>query len=105
MDPFYAFAQYPSQTLEDSTLLVHVEKELEKSIEKLHLLKSLAMVNFAKAVLSSDEEIYKVLQLTVNGTLTAKLVADHFETHRQGQIFRSLVWLSKIGVLKITKAL
>jgi hypothetical protein len=63
------------------------------------------MVSFAKAVLPLDEEIYKMLQLTVNGTFTAKWVADNFETHRQGQIFRSLVWLLKIGVLKIAKAL
>lgn len=100
MDPFYAFAQYPTQTLQDSTLLIHVEEALEKSIEKFHLLKSLAMVNFAKAVLPSDEEIYKVLKLTANGTLTAKLVAENFEAHRKRHIFRSLVWLLKIGILK-----
>jgi hypothetical protein len=54
---------------------------------------------------AASEFIYKIRQLTVNDTFTAKLVAYHFETHRQGQIFSSLVWLLKIGVLKNTKAL
>jgi starch synthase len=103
MDPFYAFAQYPTNTLEESSILVPVEKQLEHSMEKVRLLMSLAMVNFSKAVLPSNEEILKVLHLTDKGAFTAKLIVQNFESNRQGHIFKSLVWLLKIGVLRLAK--
>jgi len=105
MDPFYAFANYPTHTLSESSLLVPVENQLEKSIEKVRLLKSLAMVHFAKVVLPTDEDILKVLHLTANGALTAHSIVEQFDASRRGNAFRSLVWLLKIGILKISKLL
>jgi hypothetical protein len=110
MDPFAAFASYPTHKLTENTLLVlsSASADLktdtlakEQAIEKVEAYRQLSMVNFAKQVLPTQEEI-KQLILNTSGTPQRAIeLLKGIEVQRQAFVFRSLTWLMKLGVLSL----
>jgi len=101
MDPFCAFAAYPTQTLTQQTVLGLVDADAQTALTRTLAYRQLAMVDFAKAILPSEAEIQAVLSAAATGPKTAaELVAD-IPAERQALVFRALVWLVKLGVLRV----
>ncbi|MFM8919147.1 MAG: glycosyltransferase family 4 protein [Limnohabitans sp.] len=100
LDPFQAFAAYPSSVLKPTTQLALVDASADLAKARVNQYKSLAMVNFAKWVLPSDSEIAAVLQLAESGPCTAQALVQGVAADRQAFVFRALVWLMKLGVLR-----
>ena len=101
MDPFHAFANYPTQTLTLQTRLGLVDTSLESAVVRASAYRQLAMVNFAKLVLPEDAEIRLVLQAATAGPKSAGELVQHIETTRQAFVFRALAWLVKLNLLKV----
>ena len=59
------------------------------------------MVNFAKLVLPSDEEVAQLLSTAAKGPCSAQELLHSIEPSRQAFVMRSLVWLLKLGVLRL----
>ena len=102
MDPFHAFASYPTNTLKLNSFLILVDASADIALKRLTQYKQLSMVNFAKLVLPSDEEIFLVLSVAQNGATIAENLLSNIEPIRKPFVFRSLVWLIKMGVLRLT---
>jgi hypothetical protein len=108
MDPFAAFASYPTHTLNENTLLVLKPQSLHASelmdiqsqaVLQVEAYRQLAMVNYAKQVLPTPEE---VKHLIGNAATMPKRVIDlleGIEAARRPNAFRSVAWLLKLGVL------
>jgi len=101
MDPFHAFAAYPTQTLKPQTVLGLVDGDADRALERTLAYRQLAMVDFAKVVLPTEAEIRAVLQAAAAGPKAALELVAQIPAERQAFIFRSLVWLVKLGVLKV----
>ena len=101
MDPFHAFAAYPTQTLTGQTVLGLVDGDVETGITRTLAYRQLAMVDFAKAVLPSEEEVRHILGATAGGPKAALELITGIPAARQPFAFRSLVWLVKLGVMKV----
>jgi hypothetical protein len=97
MDPFHAFASYPTQTLTPETLLVRVDEDVEVALKKVAAMRALAMVDFAKLVLPTEEEVRLVLS-AAEATATERIAAISEE--RRPYVLRALAWLMKLGVLR-----
>ena len=63
--------------------------------------RALAMVNFAKDMLPSEMECRMVLDKLVQGPQPAGALVQNLAAERQAPVFRTLVWLMKMGVLKM----
>jgi hypothetical protein len=100
MDPFHAFANYPTQSLTAQTLLALVDADAPTAIQRAMALRQLAMVDFAKAILPTKDEIESVLHAALQPQPAQALVANTAQA-RQTFVFRSLAWLLKLGVLKV----
>lgn len=101
MDPFHAFAAYPTQTLTEQTVLGLVDADVDTALQRTLAYRQLAMVDFAKVVLPSEDEIRAVLQAAaVAGPQAAVALVAAIPAQRQAFVFRSLVWLVKLGVLR-----
>ena len=101
MDPFKAFASYPTGTLKPETpmdLVGPVQIALEKALK----LKALAMVDYAREILPTDDEIRLVLLAAESGPGRADGLVAGIDSTRQLVVFRSLTWFIKLGVLKIS---
>ena len=108
MDPFDAFGSYPTHTLNEGTLLVLKPQSLNASewmdiqaqaVLQVEAFRQLAMVNYAKQVLPTPEE---VKHLIGNAATTPKRAIDlleGIEAARRPNAFRSVAWLLKLGVL------
>jgi len=96
MDPFHAFASYPTHTLTPETLLVRVDKDVEVALKKVAAMRALAMVDFAKLVLPTEEEVRLVLSAP-EATAAERVAAISEE--RRPYVLRALAWLMKLGVL------
>ena len=108
MDPFTAFASYPTHTLNENTLLVLTPQRLNPSdlpntkvqiMLQVEAYRQLAMVNYAKQVLPTPEEVNQIID---NASTQPKHAIDlllGIEAPRRALVFRSLAWLMKLGVL------
>ncbi|MCH2549059.1 MAG: glycosyltransferase family 4 protein [Alphaproteobacteria bacterium] len=103
MDPFNGFDQYPSRILALETLFVLVESNSQDSIDRLREFLKLSMVNYAQLVVPDIDEISEVLNNLESGPMSAKELVKNFPDNRQAYIFRSLLWLLKLNILKVYK--
>jgi alpha-maltose-1-phosphate synthase len=101
LDPFLGFAGYPSQQLTSETVLALTDRNLKDVMERAADIRKLAMVNFAAYVLPSKEEIDGILKILHDQALPVKSIVLDTPPKHQPFTFRSLVWLLKIGVLRI----
>ena len=101
MDPFHAFAAYPTQTLTPQMVLGMVDADVQIAYERVNAYRQLGMVNFAKVVLPTDAEVQTVLDAAASGPKTATELVQAIAANRQAFVFRALVWMVKIGTLKV----
>jgi glycosyltransferase involved in cell wall biosynthesis len=101
IDPFYSFESYPTHTLKPDSVLMMVDASVQESMTRVQQYQDLAMVNFAKLVLPTQEEIAQVLGVAAKGQATAQSLLQDIAPARQAFVFRSLAWLLKLGILKL----
>jgi hypothetical protein len=101
MDPFFAFESYPTQTLKPTSMLALADASATEALLRVNQYKTLAMVNFAKLVLPTDAEIAHVLNAAAHAPCSAQALIQEIEPSRQAIVMRSLVWLLKLGVLRL----
>ena len=100
MDPFHAFASYPTQSLTPQTRLALVDADAQTAITRALVYRQLAMVDFAKLILPSEAEITSVLQ-TATVTGAALEWVQVIPEERRPFVFRALAWLVKLRVLTV----
>lgn len=101
LDPFHAFASYPTQTLIPQTVLGLVDADVATAIRRVNSYLQLAMVNFAKDMLPTHGEVESVLGTAASAPKPASELIQHISVERQAFVFRALAWLVKLGVLKV----
>lgn len=101
MDPFHAFASYPTRTLSEQTLLGLVNADADTALKRTLAWRQLAMIDFAKVILPTEAEIQGVLRAAASGPRAARELIATIPADRQSFVFRSLVWLVKLGVLRV----
>ncbi len=101
MDPFLAFAAYPSATLTPQTVLGLADGDAPAALGRLDRLMGLAMVNFPRAVLPADEEIRAVIEAAAAGARPAAELVAALPAARRPFVFRALAWLLKLGILRL----
>ena len=101
MDPFHAFASYPTALLTPQTLLGLVDADVQTALKRVAQYRQLAMISFAKLVLPTDAEVQAVLNGLAAGPKTASELIQPISAERQAFVFRALVWLVKLGVLRV----
>ena len=100
MDPFHAFASYPTQSLSPQTRLALVDADADAAITRALAYRQLAMVDFAKVILPTEAEVRAVLQ-TATSTGAALEWVQGIPEDRRPFVFRALASLIKLGVLKV----
>jgi hypothetical protein len=99
MDPFHAFASYPTRLLTPKTLLGLVDVDIDMALQRTLAYRRIAMINFAEFVLPTDHEIRTVLAAADSGPRPAEELIARIHPERQPHVFRALVWLVKLGTL------
>jgi alpha-maltose-1-phosphate synthase len=100
-DPFHAFAVYPTKVLTPETRLELGTGNLETAVQKVNTFRQLSMVNFARLVLPEEAEVTAVLEAAAASQVIAIDLIKNVPEHRRAFVFRSLVWLVKLGILKV----
>lgn len=102
LDPFYAFANYPTSTLTGQSLIsVDAGDTIESLHEKFKALSSLAMVKFAQAKFVEEEEVLAIFASLLDGPYLAQKLVEQFPVARQPFVLRSLAWLAKLGLIGV----
>ncbi len=99
MDPFHAFASYPTKVMSQQTLLALVDADTSTAIKRTLAYRKLAMVDFANLILPTEDEIHGVLSAASSTPQTAQVLLLSIEPARQAFVFRAFLWLLKMGVL------
>ncbi len=100
MDPFHAFASYPTQSLTPQTVLGLVDADLNTAVARALAYRQLAMVDFARNILPTEAEVRAVLA-AAQSLAAASGLLQGIAPERQPFVFRALAWLVKLGVLKV----
>jgi glycosyltransferase involved in cell wall biosynthesis len=96
-DPFHAFAQYPSITLQMTDRI----SRTDMTNETFEALKTSPLILFAGVSVPSTEECVAILAMIEHGPRTALEITAKFPPNRQAVVFRGLVWLNKFGLVTI----
>jgi alpha-maltose-1-phosphate synthase len=100
MDPFAAFASYPSHLMTVQTQFALADSDVEQSCARVTQYRALAMVDFADAVLPTDGEVRHILQSCRAGPVSATALVEGIIPERRAIAYRGLAFLTKAGVLK-----
>lgn len=100
-DPFAAFEAYPTHILTEATHLEATASDVVALCAQVEAMRTLAMVNFAKIVLPTPDEVRLVLTSAVKGPTRAVDLVRDIEAERRALVFRSLGWLLKLGALRL----
>jgi len=101
MDPLHAFAAYPSGVLMTDTRLALVDDQVHTALQRLAQYSQLGMVRYAQASLLSPAEAQEVLRQLGGGPATAHELVSACSPARQKVVFKGLVWLLKLGLLRV----
>ena len=104
MDPFTAFAAYPSTALSLETPLVLTEADPASALNRLEALLSLTMVAYAAPILASRQELAELLRAAARGASPARDLVACLPATRRAVAFRSLLWLLKMDLLRVSAA-
>lgn len=101
LDPFTSFQGYPSGWLEETTRL-RLRGEPAERLQTGLALRRLAMVEFAAAVLPTEQELEQVLQALARGNATAGDVLAMVlqKPARRGPLLRGMGWMLKVGLIE-----
>jgi len=101
MDPFHAFASYPTHTISSNIFVDKVDQNIKSSLKTALELRNSKMVNFAQYVLPKEEEIQLILNEIEKGSNSVKDIVENTPEKRKPYLIRSLGWLIKMGLLKV----
>jgi len=101
MDPLHAFAAYPSGVLKADTRLALVDASVEAALQRLAQYSQLSMVRFAQSSVLSQDEAQAVLRQLGEGPATAQDLVSGGSHLRQKLVYRGLVWLLKLGLVRV----
>jgi glycosyltransferase involved in cell wall biosynthesis len=100
-DPFDLFAAYPTRPMAETMMLGLVDADASAAWTRLAAMRALAMVDFAKYVLPDESELRAVLEAAAAGPRAARDLVSAIAPARQAFVYRALVWLVKLGVLRV----
>ena len=101
MDPFEAFAAYPTQLLGPHTVVALPAVGLEAAEQWLHSCLSLAMVTYASSVLLNELEALAMLQRLAPAPLPIAQLLGTASPTESSRLIRGVAWLLKLGVLRL----
>ena len=100
MDPFAAFAGYPTATLTPATRFELAAPNPEAAAARLQRLMALWMVSFERLVPLPPAEAQMVFARLADGPRAARDLVAGLEPARGPAVFRGLVWLAKLGLIR-----
>ncbi|QLA18207.1 glycosyltransferase family 4 protein [Desulfolutivibrio sulfoxidireducens] len=100
-DPFDAFACYPTTILTPNTMLRLVGDTADSAVARVAACQKLAMVRFAAPLFPSEREVRLVLEAATSAPRAAIDLLREIVPERRAFVFRSLAWLTKLGVLAV----
>jgi hypothetical protein len=70
------------------------------ALQRVSAYRALAMVDFARAVLPTADEVRLVIEAAAGGPKPAGALVEGIPAARRPFVLRGLAWLVKLGVLK-----
>lgn len=101
LDPSIGFSSYPTTQLTQETTL-RLAMPVDDALRLLAELKTLRMVDYAKLVFPTDEEINEVLSTASERPRPASELLVSIDPARKPYVLRSLAWLAKLGILSFS---
>jgi alpha-maltose-1-phosphate synthase len=101
MDPFAAFAAYPTHLLGSETRLALSSDNIDELASRIESLWKLAMVAYAGLTRMSPDEVATVLRAARGGVQPAKDLLHDIPAARRLHVLRGLAWLVKLGIFVI----
>jgi alpha-maltose-1-phosphate synthase len=103
MDPFAAFAGHRTRALTAQTHLALVDKDAETALGRVSQYRALSMVAYASHLMPTEPELRQMLALSEAGPTSGADLIAKVEAKRQRVALRGLVWLVKLGVMKVVE--
>ena len=101
MDPFAAFAAYPTHLLGPETRLGLASDNIDELKVRIESLGKLAMVSYAGLTRISPDEVAAVLRAASLGVQPAHELLHDIPAARRLHVLRGLAWLVKLGIFVI----
>ncbi|QLA17391.1 glycosyltransferase [Desulfolutivibrio sulfoxidireducens] len=101
MDPFSAFAGYPTGRLGPGTMLGPSGDDPGETTQRVAEFRKLAMVAYAEALFPTEEETRAILDRAASEPAPASELVGFAPQQRRAFLLRALPWLVKLGALTV----
>ena len=101
MDPFAAFAAYPTVVITGETRLALTDESPSVLAERVDRLRKLAMVNYSALTVLSPDEVAVLLSAAKGGSCHVSELLREIPPSRRPHVLRGLVWLVKLGIFSV----
>jgi len=101
LDPFHAYANYPTHTLTEVSTLELADPDIASATARLNNFRKLTMVDYSSYVIPSDQEIAHVLTALASGPQRAADLLNDMEQGRRAAVLRGLGYLAKLGAIRL----
>lgn len=101
LDPFHAFEGYASRTLDADARFMLVDASLAAAVARLGAYLDLGIVKYALAVSLPKAALEAILKAVAEDAPTTGQIAARFPSKAAGLVIRSVVFLLKLGLIRI----
>ena len=103
LDPFYAFASYPTKKIHPKTLLHLSDPDIGTTLSRFHELIKLDMVNYVMNRMVSEQKLKSLLMKLSYAPASLDNISMEICSTKdeQRKLFLSAVWMVKLGLIKV----
>ena len=103
MDPYDIFSKYPTEIVGVDTIISMPDSSIEFVKKRILDYKKLAMVNYAKYIIPSDQDLDIILNSLSSSPKKAGDLIQDFSLEKRPFILRSLCWMLKLKLLILVR--
>ncbi len=101
LDPFYAFESYPTSSFQTKSKIQLFDRSFDASRERLTAILNLDMFAYVSKIMAPANQLESVLKILVVGPRSFEEISEdlQLDDFQSKKLFRSLVWLLKMGLV------
>ena len=105
LDPFYAFASYPTRKIDLRTPLRLLDSDSNIAISRFRHLIQLDMVNYVLDRMAPQQQLESILLKLSTGSATSETLiqATCSNDEERQKLFLSITWMIKIGLIEFAQ--
>ena len=101
LDPYYAFSSYPTNTINNNSVISFVENNRDLTLQRIKEIKSLFIASYSKYTVPNDRILIQIIDNTPQEGVSFGTLKDNLKKINDIYLRRCLLWMNKFNVINL----